>query len=752
MRSIPTSLILFFLFLVPGLLRGQDALLSRAEKSYRNFSYAKAIETYELAFRKDASSIAHARQLADSYWNLRDTRNAERWYAVVASSSQAIPEDLYRYAELLRVSGQFEDSDLWMRRYARMVPADSRVVLKENAVEKIGQLLDGQGLTHKVIPVQFNSSHADIAPFVHRNTIMFASSRTDQFTSRHVHSWNDQPFLNLFSGKLDGEGNVTDIKPMTDGLNTQYHESNVIISNDGSELYFTRNNYSDGRKILSEDGVNNLQIYLRRYLPEGWSKEVAFPYNSPSYSVGHPALSKDGSRLFFTSDMPGGIGGKDLYMCIRNERGGWGEPQNLGLEINTEGDEMFPYVYENTLYFSSDGHLGLGGLDIFRCAMRPKGFGVVENVNAPVNSTADDFGICLNGTGEIGFFTSDRDGALGAENIFMFRMNSRPDEQRKMAGRVMDVADARPIPFLEVRLLDMDRREIARTITTATGHYEFKTPNVPAMVSARIAGGAHAELRPEEMEISHFADTELPDLYMNSVMDLPVNAILRDGNTNEWLEGVEVTVKDATDGSILFWGTTNEMGITQGQIPNRRFGDEMTIEVTFSKNGYFPKTIVDDFRILAFLDQALTGPEGTAMSPMSAGVDMAKAMNLRPIYFDYREHAIRADAALELDRVVEVMRKDALIRIDLRSHTDSRASTEYNDLLSQRRAESTRGYLIKQGIHPGRIIAKGYGERQPVNQCSEGVECSEEAHQMNRRTEFIILSCSSCDRVAGVAR
>jgi outer membrane protein OmpA-like peptidoglycan-associated protein len=734
------------LILVFAKAQGQQALLSSGDKSYAELSYIEAIEAYEQAFRKNASSIPHARRLADCYWTLRDTKNAERWYAIVAASSQAEPEDVYRYAELLRITGQFAASDLWMKRYAKLAPNDSRVELKENATERLGEIMGSDGITHKVVRAEMNTEFSEICPFIHGDTIIFASSRVHQFGSRDVHSLNNQPFLDLFQGVLGRDGKVSQIKALDGTINTKYHESNLVIATDGSELYFTRNNYHDGRKVLGEDGVNNLEIYMRERTAQGWGKEVPFPYNSPAYSVGHPSLTYDQSRLYFTSNMPGGLGGKDLYVCYRDVNGSWGEPQNLGAPINTEGDEMFPYVFQNTLYFASDGQLGLGGLDIFRCTIRGKGYGVVQNLSAPVNSTADDFGICLDANGHHGFFTSDRD-AVGDENIYQFVMNSKGADERKWSGRVLDAVDARAIPHLTVRLLDMDRNEIARTVTGPNGEFEFPAPNVPASISARIPGGAGAVLAANEFEISSFGNTDLPDMYINSVMDLPVNAILRDAMTDEWLDGVAVTVKDARDGTLLFHGITDDQGITQGEIPDRRFGEEMNLQVSFQKSGYLTKTINVDTRILMFLEHALTGPEGAGLSPISAGIDMAEAMNLRPIYFDFRDHRIRSDAAGELDLVAQVLRLDPSISIELRSHTDSRASIEYNDALSERRAQSSRQYLVAQGIAADRIIAKGFGERQLVNHCNDNAECSEEEHQMNRRTEFIITGCKDCGLV-----
>ena len=201
----------------------------------------------------------------------------------------------------------------------------------------------------------------------------------------------------------------------------------------------------------------------------------------------------------------------------------------------------------------------------------------------------------------------------------------------------------------------MQRNEIGRTITSANGTYEFSTPDQPVIISASIPGGPHAELLSNEFEVNMFSDTNVPDLYLNSVMDLPVNAIIRDQQTDEWVAGVSVTVRDLRDGSIVFMGTSSSKGITQGEIPYRRYGDDLSFEISFERDGFFTKKTAVDLRVLGFLEQGLTGTEGVGMSPILTGVDIAKAMNLRPIYFDYRENRIRSDAAVELDLVAHVM-------------------------------------------------------------------------------------------------
>lgn len=731
----------FLLAHAPGA-RAQNGLLRSGDQAFERFAFPEAIASYEAAFNKGATSMEHARKLAESYWNIRDLRNAQRWYAVVTESSQARPEDLYRYSELLRTAGRFTDADDWLLRYRKLRPEDLRGVLKENATERLAELLSEEGITHKVSSVPFNSELSDISPFIHQGRVYFSSARKPQLLMRNVDAWSGQPFLNLYHGTIGSDGSTKDIGPMGD-FNSRFHESNLIISADGKEMYFTRN--GDGN--AEEEGgmsTRNLRIHVRRMENGKWGKETAFPYNDERFSNGHPALTPDGSRLYFTSDRPGGIGGKDLYVCVRQADGSWAAPENLGTDVNTEGDEMFPYVFDDQLYFASDGHLGLGGLDIFRTSIRGKGFGPVSNLSAPVNSAFDDFGICLDEAGKLGLITSDRNGPVSSEDIYLFHMDSRPADDRKWVGRVLDAADALPVPHLPVRLLDLDRNEIARTVTAPNGTYEFPAPEVPAMLSVKIPGGAQKEVPFNEITLSAFGDSEMPDIYLNSVMDLPVNAIIRDGNTDLPIAGATVTVTDMRDGKVLFFARTDANGIAQGQIPDRRYGDDLNLEVTMSKDGYFTKKSLVDFRVLMFLEQTLTGPEGTEMTPVLAGVDIAKAMNLRPIYFDFREHAIRSDAAMELDLVAQVMKIEPSIKIDLRSHTDSRAGHTYNDALSQRRAESTRLYLIEQGIAADRITAHGFGERRLVNGCTDGVECSEADHQLNRRTEFIVTSCTGC--------
>lgn len=738
MRS--TSIVLPVLVLLLGhadTANGQAALLKRADRCHADFSYHCAAQAYESAFARSAGSPEQMRRLADSYWQMRDLQNAARWYGILAASPEATGQDVYRHAELVCMSGDHARYEELMDRYRTMAPEDSRGMRKSHAQDRLAALASDKGPRNQVALAAFSCEQADMTPFVAGDSILFASTRAPRFARRHIHSWNDQPFLDLYTGRLDTAGEVSHIKALRP-LNTRYHESNAILSSDGRFMYFTRN-YSDpqgGKRAAGQ--VNNLRIMIRERNGNKWGRETGFTHNNAAYSVGHPSLSTDGMLLYFTSDMPGGMGGKDLYVCHRQPDGTWGTPVNAGPVINTEGDEMFPFLHGNVLYFSSDGHLGLGGLDIFRTRLGEDGPGDVINLRAPINGPTDDFGLCLAENATMGFFTSDRNTSTGAENIYRFTWGASDQEFITVQGRAVDKHDQKAIPHLTVRMLDEDHNEIASTLTDNDGSYSFKAPRQAFIISANIPGGDEAELPYEDAAIELLDEIEMPNIFLTSVMDLPVNAIIRDAATDEGLDGVVVTVKDIRDGTTLFHGVTNELGITQGQIPDRRFGDDLNLEVSLSRMGYLPMTLLVDFRILMFLDQALSGEGGTGMTKLSHGADLAALLGLPPIQFGFNQDIPHAEAKETIERIAQVLKADPSIRVTIHAHTDSRGSDVSNKSLSERRARNTREKFIQHGVYRDQLATTGHGEERLLNHCGNGAACSEEEHAVNRRIEFIV--------------
>lgn len=922
----------------------QTALLRKADRLYKDYSFAQAINWYERAFEAGAQDLGAARRLADSYRRVRDLGSSEKWYSIIVGAEEADSTDLFNYADALRANAKYAKADSVLHLYSARYPGDSRVPQLANSAKSFGLLIVDPFIEGHVTPTGLNSEAVDMSPALMGDKLVFASSRKVEGTVERIHAWDDKPFMNLYV--LDSTG----IRLLKGSVNTRYHESNATFSADGTEMFFTRNGFLDGRTEEGRDGFNNLHIYSARLVKGQWTDEKAFPYNDASFSTGHPSLSSDGRTLYFASDRPGGYGGVDIWRCIRDESGQWSAPINMGATVNTEGNEMFPSEHgQRGLFFSSDGHGGLGGLDIFLTWIYDGVARAPKNLGAPINSRADDMSFVLKSDDYTGFFSSDRNGPQGAD-IFRVLLEEPLQQHTLIKGRIVSAKNGAPLERIPVRLTRPDRTIIAQLLSAPDGHFEFTAPPRPVLVIAGLSGaaeqelpideytlqmadgelelkdisvptafdlpvslrvldkatglpvpgvnvemfdstsqrcimqghtddygdastalrdvnlGEHHQLRlklsyadqpvatarfdlqvegntPQRLEqhfdlgrytavavmqpiknrlvmldnsseeagaewagrvidrkdaqpvarvpvalldvrgveiartltdvegryrlrsaevpfsiratlpgndtvivsdISPFGNDEMEDLKVNSVMDLPVNALVRDALSGEAIAEVNITVIDRRDGQLLFQGTTNANGVCMGEIPDRRFGTDQLFDVTFHKEGYQTTTVPVDISVLAFLEQALGGAKGFRMLPDLRGVDLGQAMRLQPILFDYNSADIRDDAKGDLDLVARVMQLDTTIRIDLRSHTDCRGSNAFNQFLSVRRAESTRAYLVQQGIEARRLRAFGVGERELVNHCTDGMECSELEHQDNRRTEFMVTDCQSC--------
>ena len=379
---------------------------------------------------------------------------------------------------------------------------------------------------------------------------------------------------------------------------------------------------------------------------DGWKNIEELPFNSNEYSVAHPTLSVDEKKLYFASDMPGTLGLSDLFMVDINDDGTFGEPKNLGPNINTEARENFPFIsYDNELYFSSEGHVGLGGLDVFVTRLDDEKQEIF-NVGEPVNSPMDDFSFMINANTKKGYFASNRDGGKGDDDIYSF-VETKPIQwtcEQAITGVVKDDKTNAPLASAQIDLLDKDNNKIDGVFSDEQGNFKFKSV-----------------------------------LLCNEIYF--VRAAKENYNSAELL------------------------------LPKQE--EEGLREVT----------------ILLEKEEV----------PFEIGDDLAVTLNIPIIYFDFDKSNIRPDAATELEKIVVVMKQYPTLKIDVRSHTDSRGRDAYNKKLSQRRNLSTRDYIISRGIDSGRLIGAGYGEERLVNKCSNGVKCTEEEHQLNRRSEFIVI-------------
>lgn len=617
---------------------GQTARQKKAERQFNNFSFVKAIDTYEKLVDTSFNKYYAMRQLGDAYIMLRQPEKALPIYEKVVQQPNVPSEYYLYYAQTLRANGQYEESKEWMKKYSDAGNQEDTRVKRFFENEDLASGIFNAREKNFLKKVNFNSKYNDFGAVVLNDQIVFASSSDEGVSVKRLYAWDGQPLLDLYQVPIEG-ASTANVKELEGDVNTIHHDGPATFNADGTKMYFSRNNYHNSKKITSSKGVMLIGIYSADLVNGKWTNVKPSNLNNANYIVYHPSLSQDGKKLYFSSDMPGGFGGTDIYVSDVNADGSLGTPKNLGNIVNTEGNESFPFIHseEGTLYFSSDDHVGAGLLDIF-AAVKDQNDNIVNviNLGEPINSEKDDFAYYLSPDGLNGYISSNRDGGIGGDDIYAFTRIP----PLTLKGQIFDAINGEPVAGAKVVLARKNGEEIAYFITETDGAYEY----------------------------------------------------LIDRDKEFVLKGSKAKYQDV-------------------QKEFNSFGLEKERELIVDLN--IPMSPIEDVVILA---------------------------DLNTIYFDLDKSNIRQDAALELDKVVNLMNKYPGMEIRLESHTDSRADDNYNMKLSNRRAKSTYNYIISKGIDAKRIPKyEGFGESQLVNKCSNGVKCTEDEHQLNRRTEFIIL-------------
>ena len=384
----------------------------KADRYYFSYSFDKAIVNYQLV---KYLSLSAKRKLADCYHKIDQPILAEKIYLdILNAPSGILPEDYYNYSMACKTNGKYTEADNWMNRFAELKPTDLRVI--DYISNKI-KLTDLSKNTDKVTINQLaiNTDALDFGASYYKNKIVFSSSRLNMSLGNKKYNWTRKPFWNMYVSDTS-EGQLMEPILFDENLNENLNNGPASFSNDGNFMAYTRNKYHD----RSKDRVVELQIYFSSYQNGAWLTPEPFILNNPNYSVGQPCLTKDGNTMYFTSDMPGGYGKADIYSISKNDKGEWQNAINLGKAVNTEGDDMFPFITDNgvKLFFASDGHFGLGGLDIFSCAINKNGYDQVTNLGAPINTQYNDYGFIINETSGKGYFSSDRIGGKGGDDIY----------------------------------------------------------------------------------------------------------------------------------------------------------------------------------------------------------------------------------------------------------------------------------------------------------------------------------------------
>ena len=471
MKKIYTILLL--IAVSTTIVSAQNSKTKKADKLYDRLAYTDAALAYQKVLKKGTTDVYVFERLANCYYFINDTKKAEMYYKRVAKSKDANPEAIYNYAQTLKANGKFSDYNTWMKNFAKLSPNDTRVKEFMKNPNYIPKIMDDMARYTATNMEDINSEYADFGGIVYGKDFYFASGRN---TSRKTYQWNEEPYLEIYKATNVG-GTMKNAELLNGDVNTKYHESNAVISADGKRMYFDRNDYFEGDYDKSASGINQINLYYAENIDgKGWSGVVSAPFNNNEYSTGHPALSQDGKTLYFVSDMPGGKGGSDIYMVAINSDGSLGTPERLGDNINTEGKELFPYIDSNgTLYFSSNGHMGIGGLDVFYAEAQGDGFDVVNNLGKGVNSSADDFAYKYDPTSQSGYVSSNREGGMGSDDIYMVEAVEIPCEVT-IAVLVINENTNAAVAGARVDLYD-----------TMGNRLSTKTSNVDGMVSFKAA-------------------------------------------------------------------------------------------------------------------------------------------------------------------------------------------------------------------------------------------------------------------------
>lgn len=624
----------------------QNNQIKKAEKQYEQLAYIDAIKIYENVAEKGYKSVDLFQKLGNAYYFNGLLPQANKWYTALFLLNQTVePEYYYRYSQTLKSVGEYNNADAMLNAFNKVSGNDSRAKLYESNKDYYAVIKVNSG-RYTIESLDINSDLSDYGTAFLEDQIVFTSTRDQRGISKNIQKWTNQSFSTLYLSKIDANGTLEKPQPFNNSTDSKFNESTPVFTKDGKTMYFTRNNYNDGKKGKDANGTTLLKLYKATFENGKWTSVKELPFNSNDYSTAHPALSPDGKTLYFASNRPGTFGESDLYKVAIYENDLFGIPENLGSTINTEGKETFPFVSaDNELYFSSNGYPGLGGLDVFVAKMNSNGsFGNVSNVGTPINGPMDDFAFIININTDKGFFSSNREGGKGYDDIYQFTETRKLSCEQLISGTVRDKKTQSFLTGAKVIIHGELMNVIKEISTDDKGNFSFDKAECGKVYYIRV-------LKEE------YSTTE-------------EKVLLPDGK-----------------------------GKTEVNI-----GIERNIE------------------------------------KITTGTDLAKIFAIEMIYFDLDKANIRPDDALDISKVVAVMQQYPTMKIEVASHTDSRASKSYNLRLSQKRAKATMDFMVKSGIDKNRLKAKGYGESQLVNKCADDVVCSEEEHQQNRRSEFIITA------------
>lgn len=723
------------------------------DKAFDEMLYEEALYNYETAFDQNPNDPNIARRIAKVYRRIGLANLSAEWFKKTIDLGSTDANDLLYYAEALKALSQYDEAVNWYKKFAEKTPSDRRA---QSHIRDELYFKDLYADTAKYESRKLKINNSDpvigVSPY-QKGKLLISAVNLEQKVIDTT-KLDMTSYLDIY--QVNQETNFELTKPIKLGanVNTRYHDGPVSFSSWDNTLYITRNNVKKNKAVIDKTGSVNTKIYQSKLTNNAWSPASELPFNGDDYSNAHPTVSNDGQLLFFMSNRPGGFGGTDIYVCKR-KGDSWDAPENLGASINTEGNEMFPFISNiGTLYFASDGHAGLGGLDIFFSEENKGKWMPPLNMGAPINGPADDFSLYYDDTADRGYFCSNRAGrgnddiyffqfktlkemilagnirlndpdvSLEGENVRIEAINRGDISERKLDDKGAFQYVAQPGDKVEVRLTD------TKYVVDEGPVFIYQVPDIITDPYVNI-GKKEVQLKYPLNFKGKLSDFDSPNL-KSGTTKLNSNSISQETlsaknetavqKQKENSEKFEELVKS---GDELAASEKHEEAIT-------KYKDALLIYPT---KEYVKKKVKDQERLF---EQKNGKKPRTEYDKATSIIDL-ESLKIDNVLFDYNKALIRENDKATLDKIAEIMKNDGGLKVLVKAFCDSRGSVTYNQQLSMNRAMAVQGYLMRKGVARDRIQTEWFGESMPLNTCGDGVPCSEQDYEINRRAEFKLV-------------
>ncbi len=703
-----------------------------ADEKYMLYDYNKAIPLYVKHLSNNNTDDEAWHKVADCYRLTNRINEGINAYKQLVTLNKANAPDYFELVKLLQIAQNIDEAKTFAKTYQELEPGNKANTLEEslNNYDKYMATADKFSIVNKT--GNYNYSVRSAFPYQGKWIVTAESknNKTDKSTGGN--------YTDVFTT----DNTFNSLEKFATNLWTDYDDCVPTFSADGKTMYYT----SINENSTKSGSINTKNMHIMSSTLDGnkWAKPVELAFNANNYSSAHATVNATGNVMVFSSNRSGGKGGMDLYYCTMQGTT-WSSPVNIS-SLNTYGNEVFPVFNGNDLVFSSTGLPGLGGYDLFKSkSTNGTSYAAPENLKAPFNSSYDDFSLVTQDVFNTGYISSNRMGNPQQDDVLYFEKNGvtppppTPVAKAGSKGLKITVKDKYTgivLPYVSVSVKDSKGNEIQKGLSDENGLViideiecdDYKIQGILNEVTTSIAKVTTADCN----EAGPYINKEI----LHNDPRFTLRGVVKDATTNKPLEGVKVTLKNETNG-ITKTITTK---------PDGKFFFQLEQKSNFTVNGEKPKWLSSPSETVTTegLDRSTELYVDLSLKMFAPTANAV--IRLKNIFYDLNKSDIKPKSETELNNLVKLMNEYPDMKIELGSHTDCRNTDEYNRALSQRRNESATGYLISKGISKDRIVAKGYGETVLINRCADGVKCSEDEHQENRRTEFKILSCETCPR------